>query len=77
MRVEVFERDGWRCWFCGKAGALEAHHTIRGGGLDPFDMAFIVSACRTCHVRETRRERERDGRSAEHVAWDALVKSTG
>ena len=70
LRLCVLERDGWRCRRCGRAGALEAHHVVRGGGPDPLDPEGIITLCRTCHLTETRRER-RAGRTA---AWDALIR---
>ena len=47
VRRAAFERDGWRCVECGKAGRLEADHIVplkRGG--DPWDPANLQSLCR-------------------------------
>lgn len=70
-RLKAFERDGWRCTKCGKAGRLEAHHEppLRDGG-DPYDLTGIVTLCRFCHVEHHRTEYEIPGRAE----WRKLVK---
>ena len=50
-RYQVFERDGWRCTRCGKAGRLEAHHVIpliHGG--TRYELSNIRTLCRACHI---------------------------
>ena len=56
VRRMVFERDGWRCRKCGRAGRLEAHHlqSIANGG-DPWSLSNIETRCRACHIEEHRR----------------------
>ena len=70
-RLKAFERDGWRCRECGAAGRLEAHHEppLREGA-DPYDLAGIVTMCRTCHVEHHRGDRETPGRAD----WRAMVR---
>lgn len=52
-RRQAFERDGWRCVKCGKAGKLEAHHEPPlEAGADPYDLAGLKTLCRNCHIRE-------------------------
>ena len=75
VRRFVFERDGWRCVECGKAGRLECDHVTpmqREPGQDPFDPNGLQALCRTCHVEKTRRENRRPLTPAE-AAWRALV----
>ena len=75
VRRFVFERDGWRCVECGKAGRLECDHVTpmqREPGQDPFDPNGLQALCRTCHVEKTRRENRRPLTPAEQ-AWRALV----
>ena len=69
VRRAAFERDGWRCVDCGRAGHLEAHHvTALHKGGDPFDLANIESRCRECHIAAHRRKL-----SPGEVAWKVLV----
>ena len=73
VRRAAFERDGWRCVECGKAGRLEADHIVplkRGG--DPWDPANLQSLCRGCHIEKTARENERPRTEAE-LRWRAMV----
>ena len=75
VRRAVFERDGWGCVECGKAGRLECDHVTplqREPGQDPFDVNGLQSLCRRCHVEKTARENRREPTPAE-TAWRALV----
>jgi hypothetical protein len=49
----VFERDGYRCQECGKAGGLHAHH-LKEWAKHPelrFDVDNGVSLCPPCHAK--------------------------
>ena len=61
LRRRVFERDGYRCRSCGKAGRLEADHIkpLHKGGR-PYDPANLQTLCRTCHIRKTADENRHD-----------------
>ena len=75
VRRAVFERDGYRCVMCGKAGRLEADHTTplqREPGQDPYDPNGLQTLCRGCHTEKTRRENRRTLTPTE-LAWRALV----
>ena len=54
-RDEIFERDGWRCVYCGARGAaaaLTVDHVqpqVRGG--DDSD-GNVVTACASCNLRK-------------------------
>ena len=51
LRLRVFERDGYRCRKCGKAGRLECDHVVpvaQGGA--PYDPANLQTLCRGCHI---------------------------
>ena len=71
VRREVFERDGWRCRECGKAGRLECDHVepLEHGGA-PWDMANLQTLCRTCHIEKTKLENLNPMR----LGWDDYVK---
>lgn len=52
MRFSVFERDGFRCVYCGRPSGstvLQVDHVIplRKGGTDSFDN--YVTACEACN----------------------------
>ena len=69
-RKAAFERDGYRCTRCGKAGRLEAHHDPPlGPGVEPYDMVGIKTRCRACHTDEHRRPL-----SPDEEAWVALIE---
>ena len=72
LRLRVFERDGWRCRKCGRAGAPECDHVrpLRRGG-DPYDLANLQSLCRACHIQKTASENTRPDPARD--AWRALV----
>ena len=75
VRRAVFERDGWRCVMCGKAGKLECDHITplqREPCQDPYDPNGLQSLCRECHIEKTARENRRPLTPAE-LAWRELV----
>ncbi len=77
VRKIVFERDGWRCVECGKAGKLECDHVTpleREPGQDPYDVNGLQTLCRACHIEKTARENRRE-RTAGEMAWRALAQS--
>ena len=71
VRRTAFERDGYRCQTCGKAGRLEAYHEppLRDGA-DPYDIDGIRTLCRACHIERHRPDGETPGRAA----WRELVE---
>ena len=72
VRLEVLERDGWRCRRCGCYGNEVDHiRPLRKGG-DPFDPDNLQTLCRTCHVAKTRAETRRPDTPAE-AAWRAFA----
>ena len=75
LRLEIFERDGWRCRVCSKAGRLECDHVIpvQAGG-DLWDRANLQTLCRGCHLAKSRREQA--GGDPDHPelrAWRAFL----
>ena len=72
-RRQVFDRDGWRCRECGKAGRLECHHVValeRGGA--PFEVDNVIALCRGCHLAEHADERDR--LHPDRAAWRAYFR---
>lgn len=52
MRLEVLERDGWKCRNCEDAeSTLHVHHTFYEFGKDPWDYSphTLMSLCEDCH----------------------------
>ena len=69
VRLVVLNRDNWSCR-CGKTGgAMEVHHKVRGGGVDPYDPEGLETVCRTCHFAVTADERA----APASRAWDVFV----
>ena len=68
-RRAAFDRDGWRCVDCGRAGRLEAHHVtpLHKGGA-PYDLHNLETLCRSCHI-----DRHRRKLTPGEAAWRALV----
>lgn len=51
LRLEVFDRDGWRCCDCGKAGRLHCDHVIPIGESGAFwDPQNLQTLCAGCHM---------------------------
>lgn len=48
LRLQVLNRDGWRCVYCARE-ANEADHVVAkaNGGQD--ELSNLVAACRTCN----------------------------
>ena len=73
FRLEVLDRDGWRCVLCGKAaGRLEVDH-IRGVDAGAFDFANCQTLCVRCHVSKSAEERGIPDH--ERKAWEQLIAS--
>ena len=73
LRLRIFERDGWRCRSCGKAGRLECDHVVplhHDGAM--YDPENLQALCVVCHRMKTRRENE-TWHDPEREAWRALV----
>lgn len=50
-RDRVIERDGHKCFVCGRTGRLEVHHTDYGyGGERLLDPSALVTLCHDCHA---------------------------
>ena len=72
VRRAVFQRDGYRCRACGRAGRLECDHIrpLRKGG-DPYALANCQALCRDCHKAKSARESTKP--DPERERWKALL----
>ena len=81
LRHEILERDGYRCYVCGRilgAWSFEIDHKIPLHKLppdaDPFDPDNLRAICSLDHSIKTAREnRTRRPRSRDERVWDAMV----
>ena len=66
----VFDRDGWACVTCGKAGRLEADHIkpLEDGGA-VYDLVNLQALCRGCHWSKSQEERRGKPTPPEVLAW--------
>ena len=59
-RLEVFQRDDFRCTTCKNTTvSLQIHHLEYIGSIDPWEypMDMLTTLCRDCHGREQQRPR--------------------
>jgi 5-methylcytosine-specific restriction endonuclease McrA len=50
LRLEVLQRDNWRCQNCGRRKNLEVHHKrMRSQGGDDSELN-LIALCSTCHM---------------------------
>lgn len=54
IRLEIFERDGWKCRICrSESETLHVHHTYYEPGKEPWDYhSSLVTLCSSCHEAE-------------------------
>ena len=74
VRRAVFERDGYRCVMCGRAGRLECDHITplqREPGQDHFDVNGLQTLCRLCHIEKTARQNRKT--DSARAAWCKLT----
>lgn len=60
MRLEVFNRDDWRCCVCGtKEVTLNVHHRWYERGQEPWEASLdqLVTLCEDCHGNESNNRR--------------------
>ncbi len=54
-RLQIMERDGWRCTECGDPNTtLHVHHLLYLPGREPWEYydEFLITLCEDCHERE-------------------------
>lgn len=55
-RLEIFERDGWKCWRCNSdTSTLCVHHRYYESDKEPWEYnnEALVTLCEECHKEET------------------------
>ena len=78
LRLAIFDRDGWRCVECGRAGRLECDHVrpVEDGGAW-WAETNLQTLCQRCHLDKSRRERSAAMRlpGPGESAWENLIAS--
>ena len=75
-RVQVFQRDAYRCRSCGKAGRLECDHVEpldRHPDQDVYNVDGLQTLCRSCHIAKSKGEARRTP-THEELVWRAMVE---
>jgi 5-methylcytosine-specific restriction protein A len=81
LRLEILERDGYRCTSCGCGGRLEVDHIkpVRTHPELSYDPGNLQALCPGCHTRKTRIEcghpPPREDRQEWRQAVDALMRN--
>ncbi|OLS50589.1 HNH endonuclease [Rhodovulum sulfidophilum] len=78
LRMQILERDGFRCVCCGKRGRLEVDHIqpVRTHPELAFARGNLQSLCPACHTRKTRVECGHPEPDPRRKAWATLVRET-
>lgn len=50
-RAQIFDRDGWRCQFCGSMRNLEIHHLRYRSHQGEHGPENLIVLCASCHNR--------------------------
>ncbi len=57
LRLQVLERDGWRCQLCGSMVHLQVHHIQFRSHSGADDEENLVTLCSRCHATRHGRPR--------------------
>lgn len=70
LRLQILERDGYRCRSCGKAGRFEVDHirSLANGG-EFWNAANLQTLCRECHFRKTASEIGKQRDKVNRTEW--------
>ncbi len=49
LRIQVLERDGWKCQSCGRASNLHVHHIKYRSHLGHDAAENLLTLCADCH----------------------------
>jgi 5-methylcytosine-specific restriction endonuclease McrA len=50
LRIQVLQRDGWRCQVCGSFRNLEVHHQVFRSQLGDDSEVNLITLCNSCHL---------------------------
>jgi hypothetical protein len=58
-RLEIMNRDQWKCQYCKKSAFLNVHHLFYLPGIEPweYDDKSLITLCEKCHQSEQRRQK--------------------
>lgn len=81
LRLEIFERDGWKCRNCGASDKpLHAHHLHYIYGLEPWEyedeQSLLATLCEDCHAEETAELKDAKNRLMSVLADHGLLNSS-
>ena len=73
-RFIAFDRDGFRCVKCGRAGKLEGHHKVglNKAPLAAYDPDNVETLCKNCHLERARSPSRREWVTHIHQAYKEL-----
>lgn len=76
LRMEILERDGFRCKSCGARGRLEVDHikSVRTNPELSFDPDNLQALCPSCHTTKTNIERGRPPPREDRLKWREAVE---
>jgi len=69
LRLEVLNRDGWRCQSCGAIEGLEVHHIQPRSHLGDDTAANLVALCVGCHQNAHRQGTRREQALRSDSVW--------
>jgi 5-methylcytosine-specific restriction endonuclease McrA len=52
VRLEVLNRDGWKCQNCGSSGNLQVHHQVFRSQAGDDSEFNLITLCNSCHSNE-------------------------
>jgi 5-methylcytosine-specific restriction endonuclease McrA len=58
LKIQVLDRDGWRCQDCGSMKNLQVHHLKPRSRLGGDVMCNLITLCQSCHGKCHRRRLE-------------------
>ncbi len=77
LRMEILERDGFRCKKCGARGRLEVDHvkSVRNNPELAYSPDNLQALCSPCHTKKTRVECGHPPPRADRQGWQAAVEA--